>query len=314
MPLVTTKEMFKKAVEGHYAVGAFNINNHDQLKAVLQAAENQKSPVILAFSSGALSFMGVEYIRSICDVAAKLYSIPFALHLDHGKSVELCKKCIDLGFTSVMIDASAYDFEENIKMTKEVVEYAHARGVVVESELGAIAGIEDDVHVEDGYGAFTHPDQAVEFVTRTGIDSLAIAIGTAHGAYKFKPGQKPQLRFDILKECHEKLPGFPIVLHGASSIPHAYLEVLNSNGGKMPEAIGIPEDMLREAASKGVAKINVGSDLRVAYTGYFRKAALEMPEQMDERKFITPACDAITKLVEDKMKNVMGSSGHAFDK
>ena len=193
MPLVTTKEMFKKAVEGHYAVGAFNINNHDQLKAVLQAAENQKSPVILAFSSGALSFMGVEYIRSICDVAAKLYSIPFALHLDHGKSVELCKKCIDLGFTSVMIDASAYDFEENIKMTKEVVEYAHARGVVVESELGAIAGIEDDVHVEDGYGAFTHPDQAVEFVTRTGIDSLAIAIGTAHGAYKFKPGQKPVL-------------------------------------------------------------------------------------------------------------------------
>jgi len=313
MPLVTTKEMFRKAIAGHYAIGAFNINNHDQLKAVLQAAENQKSPVILAFSSGGLQFFGLEYLRAVCEVASKIYSIPFALHLDHGKSVELCKQCIDAGFTSVMIDASSYDYEENIRMTKEVVAYAHARDVVVESELGAIAGIEDDVSVEDGYGSFTHPDQAEDFVKRTGIDSLAIAIGTAHGAYKFKPGQKPQLRFDILKEVVERLPGFPIVLHGASSIPHAYLEVLNNNGGAMPEAIGIPESMLREAAASGVAKINVGSDLRVAYTGYFRKAAKEQPEQMDERKFIKPACDAITKLVEDKMANVMGSAGHAND-
>lgn len=313
MPLVTTREMFRKAVEGHYAVGAFNINNHDQLKAVLQAAENKKSPVILAFSSGAVDFFGIEYLRVVCEAAQKVYSIPFALHLDHGKSVELCKKCIDAGFTSVMIDASAYDYEENIRMTKEVVKYAHERDVVVESELGAIAGIEDDVQVEDGYGSFTHPDQACDFVKRTGIDSLAIAIGTAHGAYKFKPGQTPKLRFDILEECHKLLPGFPIVLHGASSIPQEYLKVLNENGGKMPAAIGIPEAMLREAASKGVAKINVGSDLRVAYTGYLRKSLLELPEDMDERKSIKPACAAITKLVEDKMENVMGSAGHAND-
>ena len=254
MPLVTTKEMFSKAYKGKYAIGAFNVDNMDIMKAVLKAAQDNNSPVIIAISSGALSFIGKDYIRGLLDSAMKSITVPVALHLDHGKSVELCKECVDLGFTSVMIDASAYDFATNIKMTKEVVDYAHAHGVVVESELGAIAGIEDDVNVDDKYGHFTHPNDVVEFVSKTGIDSLAIAIGTAHGAYKFKPGQKPQLRFDILEEVEQRLPGFPLVLHGASSVPHAYLEVLNSNGGKMPEAIGIPEPMLNEASEHAICK------------------------------------------------------------
>lgn len=243
----------------------------------------------------------------------KKYTIPVALHLDHGKSVELCKRCVDLGFTSVMIDASSYDFETNIKMTKEVVEYAHARGVVVEAELGAIAGIEDEVNVDDKYGCFTHPDEAVRFVKETGIDSLAIAIGTAHGAYKFKPGQKPQLRFDILEEIEAKLPGFPLVLHGASSVPHKDLVRLNSNGGNMPEAIGIPEDMLRVASKHAICKINVGTDIRVAYVGALRQALNENTEKFDARVFITPAMKAVTELIENKLDNVFGSSGHAND-
>ena len=308
MPLVTTKEMFKKAYEKGYAIGAFNVDNVDIMKAVLRAAENKKAPVIIAVSSGALKFIGLDYIRPVIECAMKEITVPVALHLDHGKEVELCKKCIDAGFTSVMIDASAYDFEENIRLTKEVVDYAHARGVVVESELGAIAGIEDDVIVDDKYGNFTHPADVVEFVSRTNIDSLAIAIGTAHGAYKFKPGQKPQLRFDILEEIQEQLPGFPLVLHGASSVPQESLKILNSYGGKMPEAIGIPEEMLKKAAQMAVCKINVGTDIRVAYVGAFRKALAEHPEKFDARVFITPAMDAITKLVEDKIENVFLSA------
>ena len=303
--------MFEDAYKNGYAVGAFNVDNVDIMKAVLQAAEKTKSPVIIAISSGALKFIGENYVRQVIDCAMKEITVPVALHLDHGKSVELCKKCVDLGFTSVMIDASSCDFEENIRQTKEVVEYAHAHGVVVESELGAIAGVEDDVCVDDKYGHFTHPDDAVEFVKRTGIDSLAIAIGTAHGAYKFKPGQKPELRFDILDEIETKMPGFPLVLHGASSVPHASLEILNKYGGKMPEAIGIPEEMLRKAASKGICKINVGTDIRVAYVGALRKALCEFPEKFDCRTFITPAMEAVTALVEDKVTNVFGSAHHA---
>ena len=311
MPLVTTKEMFKKAYEGKYAIGAFNVDNMDIMKAVLKAAEETKSPVIIAISSGALQFIGKEYIRGLMDLAMKTVTVPVALHLDHGKSVELCKECVDLGFTSVMIDASAYDFATNIKMTKEVVEYAHAHGVVVESELGAIAGIEDDINVDDKYGHFTHPDDVIEFVSKTGIDSLAIAIGTAHGAFKFKPGQKPQLRFDILEEIEQRLPGFPLVLHGASSVPHESLEVLNKYGGKMPEAIGIPEAMLKEASEHAVCKINVGTDIRVAYVGAMRKALVENPEKFDVRVFVKPGMEAVTELVKNKLINVFNSAGKA---
>ncbi len=313
MPLVNSKELFQKAYRGGYAIGAFNVDNVDILKAVLKAAEKTQSPVIIALSSGALTFIGKDYIRPVLDAAMKSITVPVVLHLDHGKTIELCKECVDLGFTSVMIDASSYDFETNIKMTREVVEYAHAHNVTVESELGAIAGIEEDIHVDDKYGHFTHPSDVIEFVSKTNIDSLAIAIGTAHGAFKFKPGQKPQLRFDILAEIEEKLPDFPLVLHGASSVPKASLDVINKYGGKMEEAIGIPEPMLREASEHAICKINVGTDLRVAYVGALRKALVENPEQFDARMFITPALDAITTLVADKMINVFGSAGHAHD-
>ncbi|MDY4857157.1 MAG: ketose-bisphosphate aldolase [Candidatus Onthovivens sp.] len=311
MPLVSTKELLKKAYEGKYAVGAFNVDNMDILKAVLRASEDCKSPVIIAISGGALDFFGEDYLRPILDAAMKTFTIPVALHLDHGKSVELCKKCVDLGFTSVMIDASAYDFETNIKMTKEVVDYAHARGVSVEGELGAIAGIEDDVVVDDKYGNFTHPNDAVEFVKRTGIDSLAIAIGTAHGAYKFKPGQKPQLRFDILEEIEQKMPGYPLVLHGASSVPKKYLDILNSYGGTMKEAIGIPESMLKEASQHAICKINVGTDIRVAFIGGLRKSLSEFTSKFDCRTFFTPALDQVYDLVKDKIINVFGSNNKA---
>lgn len=312
MPLVTSKEMFKKAYEGKYAIGAFNVDNMDIMKAVLRAAEDTKSPVIIAISSGALKFIGKDYIRGLLDSAMKEITVPVVLHLDHGKSVELCKECVDLGFTSVMIDASSYDFETNIKMTKEVVEYAHARGVVVESELGAIAGIEDDVNVDDKYGHFTHPNDVIEFVSRTNIDSLAIAIGTAHGAYKFKPGQKPQLRFDILEEIEQRLPGFPLVLHGASSVPKKYLDILNKEGGNMPEAIGIPEAMLNEASKHAVCKINVGTDIRVAFVGGLRKSLNEHPDKFDCRTFFEPALEQVYELVKDKIINVFGSNDKAF--
>ncbi|MDY0345236.1 MAG: ketose-bisphosphate aldolase [Bacilli bacterium] len=313
MPLVTSKELFAKAYKGRYAIGAFNVDNVDIMKAVLKAAERTKSPVIIAISSGALGFIGKECVKNAIDDALKSITIPVVLHLDHGKSVELCKECVDIGFTSVMIDASGYDFDKNIAITKEVVEYAHARGVVVESELGAIAGIEEDIHVEDKYGHFTHPEDVIEFVSKTGIDSLAIAIGTAHGAFKFRPGQKPQLRFDILEEIEAKLPGFPLVLHGASSVPKASLDTLNKYGGKMPEAVGIPEDMLRDAARRAVCKINVGTDIRVAYVGGMRKALFEKPEEFDTRLFINAGLNAITDLVADKMVNVLGSAGRAND-
>lgn len=312
MPLVTSKDMFRRAYEGKYGIGAFNFDNIDVMRAILRAADNLKAPVIIMVSSGAWKFMNPLYIRNVCDVAAKEFpNAEFCLHLDHGKSVEICKEAVDAGFTSVMIDASSLPYEENIKATREVVEYAHARGVVVESELGAIAGIEDDVNVDDKYGCFTHPDEAVDFVKRTGIDSLAIAIGTAHGAYKFKPGTNPQLRFDILDEIEEKLPGFPLVLHGASSVPQDALALVNNYGGNMPAAIGIPEHMLEEACKRGVGKINVGTDLRVAFTGNMRKVMFEKPEVYDLRSLFTPGLDAITALVESKIKGYLKSEGKA---
>ena len=314
MPLVTSKEMFRRATEGKYGIGAFNFDNIDVMRAILRAADNLKAPVIIMVSSGAWKFMNPLYIRAVADIAAKEFpNAEFCLHLDHGKTVEICKQAVDAGFTSVMIDASALPYEENIKATQEVVEYAHARGVVVESELGAIAGIEDDVNVDDKYGCFTHPDQAVDFVKRTGIDSLAIAIGTAHGAYKFKPGTNPKLRLDILDEITEKLPGFPLVLHGASSVPQDAVARLNKFGGQMPAAIGIPDDMLREAARRGVCKINTGTDLRVVFTGSIREFFIEQPKEYEIRKYTTPARNDVCKLIKNKMENIYGSAGHAVE-
>ena len=311
MALVTTKEMFKKAYDGGYAVGAFNADSMDIIQAIVAGAASVKAPLILALSESAVKFIGPEYAVSTLNAAAKTNDIPIALHLDHGKSAEICKACVDYGFTSVMIDASSYDFEKNIEITKDVVDYAHAHGVVVESELGAIAGIEDEVNVDDKYGAFTHPDDVVEFVGRTGIDSLAIAIGTAHGAYKFKPGQKPQLRFDILEEIQEKLPGFPLVLHGASSVPKDRLDIFNQYGGDLAQAIGIPGEMLRKAASMAVCKINVGTDIRVCYFGEIRRQFAENPKKFDGRSFIGPAQKAVADMVAKRITDVFGSDGKA---
>lgn len=311
MALVTTKEMFQKAYAGGYAVGAFNVDNIDIMQGVLAGAQKVQAPVMIAFSEGALKFIHPAYVRAAAEAAAKEIDIPFAIHLDHGKTVEVCKQCVDNGFTSVMIDASSRDFETNVALTREVVAYAHARGVVVESELGAIAGIEDDVVVADKYGQFTHPDDAVAFVERTGIDSLAIAIGTAHGAYKFKPGQKPQLRFDILEEVRAKLPGFPLVLHGASSVPKDRLDIFNAYGGNMPAAIGIPTEMLRKAATMGVCKINVGTDIRVCYFGEVRKQLAENPSKFDGRTFLGPARDAVADMVAKRITEVFGSAQKA---
>lgn len=311
MALVTTKDMFKRAYEGRYSIGAFNIDTLDTFQAVIEAAKEEKSPVIIQITENVRKYIGPTYLMAIVRAAVKDTGCEIALHLDHGKSVEICKQCVDDGFTSVMIDASAYDFETNIKMTKEVVEYAHKHGVVVESELGAITGIEDDSTVDDKYGHFTHPDDVVEFVKRTGIDSLAVAIGTAHGAFKYKPGEKPALRFDILEEIEQRLPNFPLVLHGSSSIPKERLALVNKYGGKMAAAIGIPEPMLREASKHAVCKINVGTDLRVCWTGEVRRFFAEHPEEFEIRKYTTPAKKAVTEMVADKMKNVFGSSGHA---
>ena len=313
MSLVTTKEMFKVALQKGFAIPAFNIDDLNGLKAIIKGCEELKSPVIIAVTGGSLKFIGKGFVKGIVDLATKNTTIPVALHLDHGKSVELCKECVDLGFTSVMIDASAYDFKENIRQTREVVEYAHKRGVVVESELGAIAGVEDDLMVDDKYGRFTHPLEAKEFVEKTGIDSLAIAIGTAHGAYKFKPDQKPELRFDILDEIHSLLPDTPLVLHGASSVPDESVELLNEYGGKMEKTKGIPLPMLKEATRRGICKINVASDLRIAYTGAFRKALAQKPEVFDYKVFIEKAMDAITERVKFEIINIMGSNGHADD-
>ena len=311
MALVTTKKMFENAYKGQYSIGAFNVDTFETFQAVIEAAKLEKSPVIIQITENVIKYIGPKYLMMMAKIAGEEEGVEIALHLDHGKTVDVCKYCVDLGFTSVMIDASAYDFETNIKMTKEVVDYAHARGVSVEGELGAIAGIEDDVVVDDKYGNFTHPNDAVEFVKRTGIDSLAIAIGTAHGAYKFKPGQKPQLRFDILEEIEQKMPGYPLVLHGASSVPKKYLDILNSYGGTMKEAIGIPESMLKEASQHAICKINVGTDIRVAFIGGLRKSLSEFTSKFDCRTFFTPALDQVYDLVKDKIINVFGSNNKA---
>ncbi len=308
MALVTTKEMFKKAYEGGYAIGAFNINNMEIIQAITEAAEELRSPVILQVSAGARKYAKHEYLMALAQAAIKDTGIDLALHLDHGGDFEICKSCIDGGFTSVMIDGSKYSFEENIELTKKVVEYAHARGVVVEGELGKLAGVEDDVHVAADDAMFTNPAEVEEFVTRTGVDSLAIAIGTSHGAYKFKPGTKPQLRFDILEEIARRLPQFPIVLHGASSVPQEFVNEINALGGKMPDAIGIPESMLRQAATMAVCKINIDSDIRLAMTAGIRRVLSNQPDVFDPRTYLTVARDEVRKMVKHKIVDVLGSN------
>ena len=313
MPLVTTTEMFKKAYEGGYAIGAFNVNNMEIVQGITRAAKKLEAPVILQCSSGARKYASHDYLVAMVKAAAEETGLPIALHLDHGPDFETCKSCIDGGFTSVMIDGSSLPYEENIKLTKQVVEYAHAHGVVVEGELGTLAGVEDDVVVEAGNESYPRPEEVYDFATRTGVDSLAIAIGTSHGAYKFKPGQKPQLRFDILEEVGKQLPEFPIVLHGASSVNQEHIKMINEFGGSMPDAIGIPEDMLRQAASMAVCKVNVDSDIRIAMTAALRKHFAENPTHFDPRQYLTPARNLIEEVVAHKIDVVFGSSGHAFD-
>ena len=311
MPLVNTKEMFKKAYEGGYAIGAFNVNNMEIIQGITEAGKALNAPMILQVSAGARKYANHTYLVKLVEAAVEETGLPIALHLDHGDSFELCKSCIDGGFTSVMIDGSHLDYEDNVALTKKVVEYAHAHGVTVEGELGQLAGIEDDVNVSAEDASFTDPDQVEDFVTRTGVDSLAIAIGTSHGAYKFKPGQNPQLRFDILEEVSKRLPGFPIVLHGASSVVPEFVEMVNTYGGKMPDAIGIPEDMLRKAATMAVCKINIDSDLRLAMTGAIRKHFAESPEHFDPRQYLGDGRAAIKGMVEHKIKNVLGCNDKA---
>ena len=311
MPLVTTKEMFKKAYEGGYAVGAFNVNNMEMIQAIVEAANECRSPVILQVSAGARKYANPVYLRHLVAAAVETTDIPIAMHLDHGADFEICKASIDGGFTSVMIDASSKPWEENIAITKKVVEYAHDHGVVVEAELGKLAGIEDDVKVEAHDAQFTSPDEVQEFTERTGIDSLAIAIGTSHGAYKFKPGQDPKLRIDILEEIGRRLPGFPIVLHGASSVPQDQVAVVNEFGGSMPNAIGIPESELRKAAKLAVCKINIDSDLRVAFTAAIRKHLAENPSHFDPRQYLGDARVNMKEMVRHKIINVLGSENKA---
>lgn len=311
MPLVNTKEMFKKAYEGGYAIGAFNVNNMEIVQGIVDACKGLNSPVILQVSSSARKYARHNYLFGMVKAAVDETGLPIALHLDHGSSFELCKDCIDSGFTSVMIDGSHLDFEENVALTKKVVDYAHARNVTVEGELGQLAGIEDEVKVDADKASFTDPGQVQEFVSRTGVDSLAIAIGTSHGAFKFKPGQKPQLRFDILQEVMDRLPGFPIVLHGASSVLPEYVDIVNRYGGQMADAIGIPEDMLRKAASMAVCKINVDSDLRLAMTAGIRKNLAENPTGFDPRKYLGVGRDFITDVVKHKIQNVLGCANKA---
>lgn len=308
--LVSTKEMFKKAYDGGYAIGAFNVNNMEIIQGITEAASELKSPVILQVSKGAREYANHTYLVKLVEAAVKLYpDIPIALHLDHGDSFELCKSCIDGGFTSVMIDLSSKSFEENVEGTKKVVEYAHTHGVVVEAELGTLAGIEDEVIVEEGKQAYTDPSTVEEFVNKTNCDSLAIAIGTSHGAYKFKPGTNPQLRFDILEEVSKRIPGFPIVLHGASSVPQEFVKMVNEFGGNMPNAIGVPEDQLRHAAELSVCKINIDSDIRLAMTGNIRKYFAEHPDHFDPRQYLKPARAAVKEMVAHKIKDVLGSAG-----
>ncbi len=311
MPLVTTKEMFQKAYEGGYAIGAFNVNNMEIIQGITEAGKEVNAPLILQVSSGARKYANHTYLVKLVEAAIQETNLPIALHLDHGDSFELCKSCIDGGFTSVMIDGSKYSYEENIALTKKVVEYAHAHGVVVEGELGQLAGIEDDVQVSEEDASYTKPEQVYDFATRTGVDSLAIAIGTSHGAYKFKPGQKPQLRFDILEEIKKNLPNFPIVLHGASSVSQEHVKMINENGGKMPDAIGIPEEMLRQAAASAVCKINIDSDIRLAVTGTIRKYFNDNPSHFDPRQYLAPARDAVKEMVKHKILNVLGCDNKA---
>ncbi len=310
MPLVTTKKMFEKAMKEHYAIGAFNVNNMEIIQGIIDAAKEENSPVILQASSGAIKYARVNYLMKMVEAACdEAPEIPVALHLDHGPDFETCKMCIDAGFTSVMIDGSKYDFEENVSLTKQVVDYAHAHGVVVEAELGKLAGIEDDVNVAESDAMYTDPAQAKEFVERTGCDSLAIAIGTSHGAYKFKGDAK--LRFDILAKVKELIPDTPIVLHGASTVIPELVEMCNKYGANIPGAKGVPDEMLHEASLKGVSKINVDTDLRLAMTAQIRKVFAEQPEAFDPRKYLTPAREEIKKTVEHKIKDVFGSSKKA---
>jgi len=303
--------MFKKAYEGGYAIGAFNVNNMEIVQAITEAADELKSPIILQCSSGARKYAKHAYLVHLVKAALEETNIPIALHLDHGGDFEICKQCIDGGFTSVMIDGSSLSYEDNIAVSKKVADYAHERGVVVEAELGTLAGVEDDVKVEHGSESYTQPDQVEDFVNRTGVDSLAIAIGTSHGAYKFKPGQKPQLRFDILEEVTRRLPGFPIVLHGASSVLPKYVDIINANGGKLDDAIGIPEDMLRQAAKSAVCKINIDSDLRLGLTAGIREHMFAHPDHFDPRQYLTDARAYVKEVVAHKITTVLGSEGKA---
>ncbi len=311
MPLVTSTELFKKAYEGGYAIGAFNVNNMEIIQGITEAAKEENAPLILQVSKGARKYANPIYLRRLVDAAVEDTGLPIVLHLDHGDSYETCVSCIEGGFTSVMIDGSHLPFDENCKLTKKVVEYAHDHGVVVEGELGRLAGVEDEIKVKAEDSSYTRPEEVQEFVARTGVDSLAIAIGTSHGAYKFKPGTKPQLRFDILEEVSKRLPGFPIVLHGSSSVPQEFVKMINENGGNMPDAIGVPEEMLREAAKMAVCKINIDSDLRLAMTGTIRKYFAENPSHFDPRQYLAPARTAIKEMVRHKLIDVLGCNGKA---
>lgn len=309
MALVTSKEMFRKAYEGQYAVGAFNVNNMEIIQGIMKAAVEEKAPLILQVSAGARKYASPVYLRKLVEAAIEDTGLDLVLHLDHGESFEICKQCIDDGFTSVMIDGSKYPLQENIALTKQVVDYAHDRGVVVEAELGKLAGIEDNINVAEADAMFTDPDEAVEFVEKTGVDSLAVAIGTSHGAYKFKG--KAKLDFDRLEKICKLLPNFPIVLHGSSSVPEEFEALNNQYGGKIPGAKGVPEEMLLRATKYGVCKINIDTDLRLAMTASIRKVFAEQPEVFDPRKYLSPARDAIAKMVAHKMRNVLNCSGRA---
>ena len=321
MPLVTTTEMFKKAYDGGYAIGAFNVNNMEIVQGITEAAKEVNAPLILQVSKGARAYANHTYLIKLVEAAIIETGLPICLHLDHGDSFEICKSCIDGGFTSVMIDASSKPFAENIALTRQVVEYAHDHGVVVEAELGALAGIEDEVQVAAEDSHYTRPEEVEEFVSKTGCDSLAIAIGTSHGAYKFTADQctrnekgelvPPPLRFDILEDVSKRLPGFPIVLHGSSSVPQEYVKMVNENGGKMPDAVGIPEEQLREAARMAVCKINIDSDLRLAMTGTIRKFFHDHPDKFDPREYLKPARANIKELVKHKLVDVLGCAGKA---
>lgn len=309
MPLVTTKEMFAKAYAGGYAIGAFNVNNMEMIQGIVEAGKEEKAPLILQVSSGARKYANPRYLKKLVEAAVEDSGLPIALHLDHGDTFELCKSAVDDGFTSVMIDASHHSFEENIKLTSQVVKYAHDHGVVVEAELGRLAGVEDDVNVSAENASYTDPGQVQEFVERTGVDSLAIAIGTSHGAFKFKGDAK--LRFDILEEVAKRLPQFPIVLHGASSVIPEYVDIIQKNGGSMPGANGVPEDMLRKAATMAVCKINIDSDLRLAFTAAIRKHMSENPSHFDPRQYLAPARELIKQAVKHKLVDVLGCNGKA---